>query len=172
VLRGLCKHYPSAATGGGNVLAVDNLSVSFYPGELTTLLGRNGAGKTTTLSVLCGLTPRSGGTATVDGLDVATHSLGVRRSLGVCPQHDVLWPTLSCTEHVALFAAFRGVPRARVAAEAARILHEVGLAAKAAAPAGTLSGGQRRKLSLAIAFVGGPTTVLLDEPTSGALRDD
>jgi ABC-type Na+ transport system ATPase subunit NatA len=171
VLRSLCKRYPSAAPGGADVLAVDNLSVSFYPGELTTLLGHNGAGKTTTLSVLSGLTPPSGGAATVGGLDVATHMLGVRRSLGVCPQHDVLWPTLSCAEHLALYAAFRGVPRAAVAAEAARILEEVGLAEKASAPAGTLSGGQRRKLSLAIAFVGGPTTVLLDEPTSGAFCD-
>jgi len=97
----------------------------------------------------------------VGGLDISTNMVDVRRRLGVCPQHDVLWPTLSCTEHLALYSAFRGMPRASIAGEAARVLSEVGLAEKAAALAGTLSGGQRRKLSLAIAFVGGPSVVYL-----------
>lgn len=119
--------------------------------------------------MLSGLLPPSSGSATIDGLDLATRMTDVRRRLGVCPQHDVLWPTLSCTEHLTLYATFRGVQRTALAAEAARVLAEVGLSEKAAAAAGTLSGGQRRKLSLAIAFVGGPSVVFLDEPTSGAL---
>ena len=135
--------------------------------QVTALLGHNGAGKTTTLSMLCGLVPPSHGTARIGGRDLSTHMVDIRRRLGVCPQHDVLWPTLSCAEHLALYAAFRGVPKAAVACEAARVLAEVGLADKAAALAGTLSGGQRRKLSLAIAFVGGPSVVYLDEPTTG-----
>ena len=134
---------------------------------MTALLGHNGAGKTTTLSMLCGLVAPSNGTARIGGLDISTHMVDIRRRLGVCPQHDVLWPSLSCTEHLALYSAFRGMPKAAVAREAARVLSEVGLADKAAALAGTLSGGQRRKLSLAIAFVGSPSVVYLDEPTTG-----
>ena len=166
VLRSLSKWFPGAVADE-RVLAVNNLSVSFYANEVTALLGQNGAGKSTTLSMLCGLIPPSNGTACIGGLDISTHMVDVRRRLGVCPQHDVLWPTLSCAEHLALYAAFRGMPRAAIAAETTRVLAEVGLAEKAAAPAGTLSGGQRRKLSLAIAFVGGPSVVYLDEPTTG-----
>ena len=119
---------------------------------MTALLGHNGAGKTTTLSMLCGLVPPSDGTACIGGLEISTRMVDIRRRLGVCPQHDVLWPTLSCTEHLTLYAAFRGTPKAAIAHEAARILSEVGLADKADALAGALSGGQRRKLSLAIAL--------------------
>ena len=167
VLRGLSKWFAGIDASDERVVAVDNLSVSFYPDEVTALLGHNGAGKTTTLSMLCGLVPPSSGTACIGGLDISTHMVDIRRRLGVCPQHDVLWPTLSCNEHLALYAAFRGVPKAAIAREAVRVLSEVGLADKAAALAGTLSGGQRRKLSLAIAFVGGPSVVYLDEPTTG-----
>ena len=167
VLRNLSKWFPGVVASDERVVAVDKLSVSFYANEVTALLGHNGAGKTTTLSMLCGLIPPSSGAACIGGLDISTHMVEVRRRLGVCPQHDVLWPTLSCTEHLALYAAFRGMPRAAIAGEATRVLAEVGLADKAAALAGTLSGGQRRKLSLAIAFVGGPSVVYLDEPTTG-----
>ena len=116
VLRGLSKSFAGEA---GPVVAVDGLSVSFYEGEITALLGHNGAGKTTTLSMLSGLVPPSGGSATVGGLDIGTRMVDVRRRLGVCPQHDVLWPTLSSVEHLVLYAAFRGVPRAAASAEAA-----------------------------------------------------
>jgi len=152
-LRSLSKSF---TTPTGALTAVDNLTLSFYPGHISALLGHNGAGKTTTLGMLCGLLPASGGSACVDGLDVATQMHAIRRRLGVCPQHDILWPTLSCEEHLVLYSAFRGVPRDRAGAQAAAMLAEVGLKDKADAAAGTLSGGQRRKLSLAIAFVGGP----------------
>jgi ABC-type multidrug transport system ATPase subunit len=98
-----------------------------------------------------------------------------RASLGVCPQFDVLWPSLTVREHLELFAAFRplegggrgGQKEKSVDARVAASLAAVGLARDADRTAGTLSGGQRRKLSLAIAFIGEPSVVLLDEPTAG-----
>jgi ABC-type multidrug transport system ATPase subunit len=161
VLQRLSKWFDGPSATVGRITAVDNLSLSFYEGEITSLLGHNGAGKTTTLGMLSGLLPCSSGAATVGGLDIGTRMPEVRRRLGVCPQHDVLWPSLSCAEHLVLYAAFRGVSRAAAPAEAARVLAEVGLSEKATAAAGTLSGGQRRKLSLALAFVGGPSVVYL-----------
>ena len=165
-LRRLTKEFPTA-DGKATVQAVAGLSLDFHEGHISSLLGHNGAGKTTTLSILCGLLPPTGGAATVAGWDVATGMARIRASLGVCPQHDVLWPTLTCAEHLQLFAQFRGVPRAKAPAMALEMLAAVGMRDKAGAAAGTLSGGQKRKLSLAVAFVGGPAVVLLDEPTTG-----
>ena len=159
--------------------ALDGLSFAARRGEITALLGHNGAGKTTVLSILTGATRDFEGDAFVDGVDVKKHPERARASLGVCPQHDVLWPSLTVREHLTLFARLRE-PRLRepsgpgsgpggggVAARVAASLAAVGLARDADRRAGTLSGGQRRKLSLAIAFIGEPSVVLLDEPTAG-----
>ena len=165
-LRRLTKAFPTT-DGKGTVMAVTGLSLDFHEGHISSLLGHNGAGKTTTLSILCGLLPPTGGTASVAGWDVGADMARIRTSLGVCPQHDVLWPTLTCTEHLQLFAQFRGVAKAKAPAMALEMLAAVGMRDMATAAAGTLSGGQKRKLSLAIAFIGGPAVVLLDEPTTG-----
>lgn len=125
--------------------------------------GHNGAGKTTAIGLMCGVAPPTSGSATLCGRDVGTQLTAVRSRLGVCPQHDVLWPSLTCSEHVALYAALRG----GTDDDAAAVLADVGLASKADAPSSSLSGGQRRRLSLACAFVGSPAVVLLDEPTTG-----
>jgi ABC-type multidrug transport system ATPase subunit len=162
----LSKTFPLPAAQGGCVAAVDALTLNVHGGEVTALLGHNGAGKTTTIGMLCGLLPPSGGSATVSGVPLAQMD-AIRRSVGWCPQHDVLWPSLTCEEHVRLYLAFRGSARAHAAAAASAALAAVGLSAKAEAAACTLSGGQRRRLSLAIAFAGNPSLVLLDEPTTG-----
>lgn len=93
-----------------------------------------------------------------------------RASTGVCPQFDVLWDSLTGREHLALYAALRGMSRAAAAAEAERLLEAVALEAAADVRAGSFSGGMRRRLSVALAMVGAPAVVILDEPTSGALN--
>jgi ABC-type multidrug transport system ATPase subunit len=137
-------------------------------GSLTALLpGHNGAGKSTTISILTGLTPPTAGDATVNGHSVANHMARVRRSLGICPQHDVLWPQLTVRTTLRLYGVLKGVPIAQLLLEVDKILESVGLASKAGFPTAALSGGQKRRLSVAVAFVGGSSTVILDEPTSG-----
>ncbi|KIY93955.1 ATP-binding cassette sub-family A member 7 [Monoraphidium neglectum] len=157
-VRGLTKVFPAAPGGGAAVRALDGLSFDVRRGTVTALLGHNGAGKTTAIHILTGMLQPSGGSAAVEGLDVATSMAAIRRSLGVCPQFDILWPRLTVAEHLTTYWALKGGggdgggaagARAAVAAAAA----EVGLSEKLDTPAGQLSGGQRRKLSVAIAFL-------------------
>jgi ABC-type multidrug transport system ATPase subunit len=138
-----------------------------YSGQITALLGHNGAGKTTTIAMLTGLVPPDSGTAIIEGFSIAEDMDEIRRNLGVCPQHDILFPELTAMQHLQLFASFKGVASAEIDKEAKRMLAEVGLLEKAGAKAGTLSGGQKRKLSVGIALIGDSKIVILDEPTSG-----
>jgi ABC-type multidrug transport system ATPase subunit len=163
-VRGLRKEFP---TPDGVKVAVDSLDLDFYAGQITCLLGHNGAGKTTVISMLTGLITPDAGAASVFGRDMFADQEGVRTSLGVCPQHDVLWPELTVEEHLHLFAALKGVPPAAVRAEGAKALALVGLTEKAGARVSALSGGMKRKLSVCLAFLGGSKVVFLDEPTSG-----
>jgi len=118
--------------------------------------------------MLVGLTPPSTGTAYMCGnLDI-THDLGtIRKNLGVCPQHDILFPDLTVMQHLELYASFKGVKSSEIKKQAQRMISEVGLLEKAQARSSTLSGGQKRKLSVGIALIGDSKVVILDEPTSG-----
>ncbi|ETO31060.1 ATP-binding cassette sub-family A member 3 isoform 2, partial [Reticulomyxa filosa] len=153
--------------GQTEVKAVNGVSLDIYEGEIFCLLGHNGAGKTTTIGMLTGLLEISSGDAKICGLDVKTQMTEIRKSLGVCPQHDVLWSRLTCREHLELFARLKGVPKEHVPKEAEEILQLVGLEEKTDDFPPNMSGGQRRKLSLGIALIGGSKIVFLDEPTSG-----
>eukprot|EP00887_Chlorella_sp_A99_P005937 scaffold29.g5937.t1 len=172
-IRRLTKVF--STTDGGEKVAVDDLSLDIRDREITGLLGHNGAGKTTAIGVITGLLRPTAGDVYVSGLSVRSRMADIRASLGVCPQFDVLWPDITVRrgqllfgfEHLELAAALKGFPASERAAVAAAAAREVGLAEKLAAPAGQLSGGQRRKLSVALAFVGSPRVVILDEPTSG-----
>jgi len=159
-VRGLCKTF-------GEVRAVNELSLSFANNQISTLLGHNGAGKTTTISMLTGGLAPTKGEALIDGKDVGSEMAEIRKSLGVCPQFDILWPIMTVHEHMKLYAAFAGIPAEYIEAEIATMIAEVGLAEKMHEPVSSLSGGQKRKLSLSIAFLGNPKVVFLDEPTSG-----
>ena len=124
--------------------------------HLLALLGPNGAGKTTTVNMLTGFIPPSRGNALVMGRTVA-HPAGmsaVRRVMGVCPQFDTLWATLTAREHLQLFAAIKGVAKNDIPLEAMRRIEEVRLTDAADRMAGTYSGGMRRRLSVAIALIG------------------
>jgi ABC-type multidrug transport system ATPase subunit len=128
--------------------------------QVTALLGPNGAGKSTIMAMLTGMLTPSSGLVMVDGLDVSRSIGRVRQSLGVCPQHDILWPVLTVQEHLRLYAALRGYERASGAAAATAAAENVGLLDKLHCPAHDLSGGQRRRLSVAISFLGNPRVVV------------
>lgn len=165
-VRGLKKTFESRG-GSAAKVAVDNTSMTMYSGQIYALLGHNGAGKTTTISMLTGLLKPTGGQAEVFGLDMFENMEEVRQMLGVCPQHNVLFESLTVREHLELYAAFKGLTPDKVATNVTKMIAEIELYEEADQMACTLSGGQKRKLSVGIALIGDSKLVLLDEPTSG-----
>ncbi|XP_011928212.1 PREDICTED: ATP-binding cassette sub-family A member 7 isoform X4 [Cercocebus atys] len=161
-VRGLEKHF-----AGSPQPALRGLSLDFYQGHITAFLGHNGAGKTTTLSILSGLFPPSGGSAFILGHDVRSSMTAIRPHLGICPQYNVLFDMLTVGEHIWFYGRLKGLSAAAVGPEQHRLLQDVGLVSKQSVQTRHLSGGMQRKLSVAIAFVGGSQVVFLDEPTAG-----
>lgn len=151
----------------GAKVAVHHLCLSMYEGQITALLGHNGAGKTTTISMISGLIPPSGGDCTVYGQSILSSMDAIRHGLGVCPQHDVLYAQLTVLEHMKLFGVLKGVKRSELDTAALDMIHQVGLDEKTDVMSLSLSGGQKRKLSLGISLIGSSRFVLCDEPTSG-----
>jgi ATP-binding cassette subfamily A (ABC1) protein 3 len=119
-------------------------------------------GKSTVVAMLTGLFAPDTGDASVEGLNIKTDMHLLRQQLGVCPQHDILFSDLTVEEHLTMFASFKGTPRGEIKAEVEKMIQSVGLTEKRQAYAGTLSGGQKRKLSVAIAFIGNSKVVILD----------
>ncbi|XP_051871428.1 ATP-binding cassette sub-family A member 13-like [Pristis pectinata] len=150
-------------------VAIKDLNLDFYKGEITALLGPNGAGKTTTLSMLTGLHQPSFGAVYVDGRNMNRDISVIREELGVCLQHDVLFESLTVREHLLLFGKIKAPEwtKEKLLEEVNIALENAGICQYQHKLVGTLSGGTKRKLSLAISFIGGSTTVILDEPTSG-----
>jgi ABC-2 type transport system ATP-binding protein len=156
LVEGLMKHY-------GSVNAVDNLNFSVQSGELFALLGPNGAGKTTTVEILEGYRSPDAGTVRVLGLDPIRDGGQLKQHIGIMLQQDGLYPGLTAREVLNLYAHFYQHP-----AETEPLLERVGLPGKAAKTrCRQLSGGQKRRLALAVALVGRPSLVFLDEPSSG-----
>ncbi|XP_041800799.1 phospholipid-transporting ATPase ABCA1b isoform X2 [Chelmon rostratus] len=151
----------------GKKLAVDGLTLGFYEGQITSFLGHNGAGKTTTMSILTGLFPPTSGTAYILGKDIRSELSAIRQSLGVCPQHNVLFSMLTVEEHIWFYGRLKGLSEQQVKGEIEQILQDTGLPHKRSSRTSALSGGMQRKLSVALAFVGGSKVVILDEPTAG-----
>uniref|UniRef100_A0A8D2MI87 ATP binding cassette subfamily A member 1 n=1 Tax=Zonotrichia albicollis TaxID=44394 RepID=A0A8D2MI87_ZONAL len=151
----------------GKKVAVDGLTLNFYEGQITSFLGHNGAGKTTTMSILTGLFPPTSGTAFILGKDIRSELSTIRQNLGVCPQHNVLFDLLTVEEHIWFYARLKGLPEKKVKEEMDQMATDVGLPHKLKARTSKLSGGMQRKLSVALAFVGGSKVVILDEPTAG-----
>ncbi|KAM3864274.1 phospholipid-transporting ATPase ABCA3 [Diretmus argenteus] len=147
--------------------AVRDLTLNMFEGQITVLLGHNGAGKTTTLSMLTGLYPPTSGRAYINGYDICQDMALIRRSLGLCPQHDVLFDNLTVREHLLFYTQLKGYPRDKIPDEVDRIIRILNLEDKRQAHSKTLSGGMKRKLSIGIALIGDSKVVMLDEPTSG-----
>jgi ATP-binding cassette, subfamily A (ABC1), member 3 len=163
-VRGLRKEFN---TPDGVKVAVAGVDLDMFEGQIFALLGHNGAGKTTTISMLTGLLPMSSGGASVYGRSLSKQMKAIRSNMGVCPQHDVLWADLTVEEHLTFFAGLKGVPKEKVPGAVSEVVRDVGLTEKFRTLSKDLSGGMKRKLSVAIALIGGSKVVFLDEPTSG-----
>ncbi|WP_319463718.1 ABC transporter ATP-binding protein [Micromonospora sp. RTP1Z1] len=158
--RGLVKRF-------GDFTAVDGIDVEVRPGEAFGFLGPNGAGKSSTMRMVGCISPPSGGELRILGMDPVRDGPAIRARLGVCPQLDNLDPELTVRENLTTYARYFGIPR-RVARErAAELLDFVQLAERADSKVEPLSGGMKRRLTIARALVNNPEIVLLDEPTTG-----
>ena len=154
-VSGLRKRY-------GDTAAVDGIDLEIACGEVFALLGPNGAGKTTTVEILEGFRRRDGGTAEVLGEDPGSAGRLWRARIGIVLQFASVGPELTVRETIAHFAAFYPRPR-----DPDEVIELVGLAEKAGARISTLSGGQARRVDVALGIVGRPELLFLDEPTTG-----
>ncbi|PVU98819.1 hypothetical protein BB559_001273 [Furculomyces boomerangus] len=161
ILRRVRKVYPSGK------LAVRDVTFAIEKGAIFGLLGPNGAGKTTIISMMIGLYKMSSGNATLSGFDVTTETSQVYRHVGICPQHDILWDDLSIEDHLYFYARLKGIPPSEEKAVVDDVIERVALSSIKNRLSKLLSGGEKRRLSIAIAFVGNPSVVFLDEPTTG-----
>mmetsp|Transcript_26279 Transcript_26279/g.23158 ORF Transcript_26279/g.23158 Transcript_26279/m.23158 type:complete len:217 (+) Transcript_26279:520-1170(+) len=131
------------------------------------LLGPNGAGKTSLISMLTGLYPPEAGNAWVAGADIINQIELVRSNMGVCPQFDLLWPSLTVKEHLLFYARLRGIDSKEENEVVEKAMSEVYLTKFSNFRVKQLSGGMKRRLSVAISLVGDPKIIFLDEPTTG-----
>ncbi|WP_018879498.1 ABC transporter ATP-binding protein [Thioalkalivibrio sp. ALE9] len=146
---------------------VDGVDLEIAPGEFFGLLGPNGAGKTTTLRMLLGMTPIDGGRVKVLGLPMPEGERAVRERLGIVPQFDTLDPDFTVIENMRTYAAYFGLSGPSIEARIDRLLEQVNLNDKRGARIDALSGGMKRRLTLARALINEPEVVVLDEPTTG-----
>ena len=166
-IRGLTKRY-------GSAVVVNDLSFDIAPGECLGVIGPNGAGKTTTIRMCLGLTaPDAGSIAYLPGgvasaaLQMPQDALAIKEKLGIVSQFDSLDPDFSCAENLLVFGRYFGLKDAVIRERIPRLLEFAALTSKADAKLSELSGGMKRRLSLARALVNDPQLLLLDEPTTG-----
>ena len=130
----------------------------------------NGAGKTTTISLLTGLEQPSDGSATIGGFDIQNQIHLVHKMTGVCPQFDKVWPELTVRQHLKFYVMLKGITRKSAELAARQLAEQVQLDGDPySKTAAKLSGGEKRRLSIAIALAGSPPVCFFDEPTTGAL---
>ena len=179
-IMGLRLDFPSPDGHGERNVAVDNLgkgvsseaigggdAVTFYEGQVQCVLGHNGAGKTTLINMLTGMYTPTDGDCHIWGKSIITDMDEIRNNIGVCPQHNILWAKMSCVEHLTFYGRLKGVPSDVLKSRVEQMLKMVNLYEKQHAWSETLSGGQKRKLSVGCALIGGSKLIFLDEPTAG-----
>jgi ABC-type multidrug transport system ATPase subunit len=161
-----CVGLTKAFTKGRTVL--DDFSLALSQEECFGLLGPNGAGKTTLISILSGTIQATAGYAVVDGETTTGNNPRVRDVIGICPQFDILWDDLTVTEHLNYYLRLKGLTKGqKLHVLVSELTDKVGLQDHLTKRASGLSGGMKRKLSIAISLVGNPKLLLLDEPTTG-----
>ena len=160
IAQNLVKKYKDFA-------AVDGISFEVAPGESFGLLGPNGAGKSTTMRMVGAVSTRTGGALSILGLDPDDYGPEIRARLGVVPQSDNLDTELRVRENLLVYGRYFGLPRKQVAERADELLAFAQLEDKAKAKVDALSGGMKRRLTIARALINDPKILLLDEPTTG-----
>lgn len=158
--RNLCKRF-------GDTEVVKDLSFEIAPGECLGVIGPNGAGKTTTVRMCLGLTTPDSGSIHALGFHMPRDALAIKAQLGVVSQLDTLDPDFTCAENLLVYGRYFGMKDAQIRARIPQLLEFASLTSKASAKPGELSGGMKRRLSLARALVNDPKLLLLDEPTTG-----
>jgi lipooligosaccharide transport system ATP-binding protein len=158
--RGLRKTY-------GAVEAVRGIDLDVAPGESFGFLGPNGAGKSSTMRMVAAVSPPSGGELSILGMDPATQGSAIRARLGVCPQDDTLDNELNVRENLQVYGSYFGIRRVEAASRADELLDFVQLRDKARGKVEDLSGGMKRRLTIARSLINNPDLLLLDEPTTG-----
>jgi lipooligosaccharide transport system ATP-binding protein len=158
--RGLVKRFD-------DLVAVDGVDFDVQPGEAFGFLGPNGAGKTSTMRMIACVSPPTGGTLTILGLDPVEQGAQIRARLGVVPQQDTLDFELTVRENVIIYGRYFGLARSQLRQRADELLEFVQLTERANSRVEPLSGGMKRRLTIARSLVNEPDVLLLDEPTTG-----
>lgn len=151
----------------GSAHVVRDLSFEIAPGECLGVIGPNGAGKTTTIRMCLGLTAPDSGSIEALGMHMPDDALAIKAQLGVVSQFDTLDPDFNCEENILVYGRYFGLKDAAIRARIPQLLEFASLTGKAKSRPGELSGGMKRRLSLARALVNDPSLLLLDEPTTG-----
>ncbi|KAL3145247.1 hypothetical protein ABBQ32_000991 [Trebouxia sp. C0010 RCD-2024] len=168
VIKDLRKVYPPQ-DGNPAKHAVRSLTMAVDKGECFGLLGPNGAGKTSAINMLVGLMEPSSGTALIDGLDIRSDMPDIYAMMGVCPQHDLLWETLTGREHLLFYGRLKNLKGMQLQEAVNAALRSINLfnGGVGNKQVSTYSGGMKRRLSVAISLMGNPSVVYLDEPSTG-----
>ena len=159
-VRDLTKRYDTTT-------AVDRISFEVNTGEIMGFLGPNGAGKTTTLRIFTGLLAPTSGAVRINGLDLQTQSLAIRRQIGYLPENVSLYPELRVSEYLAYRASIKGVPRQARSSRIKEVVEQCALGDVRRKLIGRLSKGYRQRVGLADALIGNPSILVMDEPTVG-----
>ncbi|HEY3528028.1 MAG TPA: ABC transporter ATP-binding protein [Nocardioides sp.] len=163
--RDLRKSFPDRS--GAVVEAVKGIDIDVRRGEAFGFLGPNGAGKSSTMRMIAAVSPVTGGELRILGMDPAEHGPAIRSRLGVCPQEDTLDNELNVFDNLYIYGRYFGIPKREVRERAEELLEFVQLAEKREAKVEGLSGGMKRRLTIARSLINRPDILLLDEPTTG-----
>jgi len=166
IIEDINKVYP-AYMGNPSKVAVKTLTMGVGHGECFGMLGPNGAGKTTTINMLVGFARPTTGTAYVEGFNIISDMDRIYTLMGVCPQHDILWDTLTARQHMMFYGRLKNLHGAELREAVVYALKQVNLLSVIDEMSGTFSGGMKRRLSVAISMIGNPLCCYLDEPSTG-----
>jgi ABC-2 type transport system ATP-binding protein len=159
-IKNLSKSY-------GDLIAVNNLSLEIFTGEVFGLLGPNGAGKTTTINLISGLLKPDAGEVFLRGERFSVGDAEVRSKIGICPQENVIWKKLTPSEQLIFLGNMYDFKPSFIRKRSEILLEELGLSAAANQMAGALSGGMQKRLNIALALIHDPELLILDEPEAG-----